>query len=265
LQVEAVRLRIHGLRGLEGSHDTTDAARNIVSDFALQSENPTDVALVSFRPEMHIGGDLDQLGRDADAVAGAGDGSFDDGVDVQLATDVLDAFPGLLVAHDAGARDHAHASHLGEVGNERIRHAIREVGLLRISGEILERQNGDCGYLGMRVELADNPVPNASDVCRNQDHEGSHCGRSHQNRAPVVATCRIALGFRFERWKVGHLTRHRLGVRHRGNESISLAREGLDKPRALGGITQGFPQVVDGLIQSAVEVDEGSVGPKPPD
>jgi len=44
---------------------------------------------------------------------------------------------------------------------------------------------------------------------------------------------------------------------YRGDETVAASRQRFDEPRALGGVPQGIPQLVDRGVQAVVEVDEG--------
>ena len=92
---------------------------------------------------MAVGAGVDELGGDADAVAGADDGAFDDGVDVELASDVGEWAAGALVGHDGGAGDDAKVGDTGELSDELVGHAVGEVLLAWVAGEVLERKNGN--------------------------------------------------------------------------------------------------------------------------
>jgi len=46
------------------------------------------------------------------------------------------------------------------------------------------------------------------------------------------------------------------------DESVSAAGEGFDVAGSGGGISQGFADLVDGGVETVVEVDEGVGGPE---
>ncbi|TMQ70208.1 MAG: hypothetical protein E6K80_09225 [Candidatus Eisenbacteria bacterium] len=92
---------------------------------------------------MAVGGGFDELGRDAHAIAGAQHRAFDDRVDAQLARDVRQRAADALEAHGGGARDDAQRPDLGQVGDQRLGHAVGEVLLLGVAREVLEREHGD--------------------------------------------------------------------------------------------------------------------------
>ena len=67
--------------------DDLDFARDLAGDFTLQRKDVAKIALVTFGPEVLVGGGVDELGRDADALAVTKHRAFDDGVDVEFASD----------------------------------------------------------------------------------------------------------------------------------------------------------------------------------
>ena len=50
---------------------------------------------------------------------------------------------GTLVGHDGGARDDAKIRDTGQFGDELVGHAVGEVLLARVAGEVLKGENGD--------------------------------------------------------------------------------------------------------------------------
>ena len=49
----------------------------------------------------------------------------------------------------------------------------------------------------------------------------------------------------------------------RADETIAPAREGFDKARLVGGITQRLPQFTDGNTEAFFEIDESVAAPEP--
>ena len=135
---------------------------------------------------MPVVGGPNELGRDPNAVAGAEYRAFHDGVYVQLARDLRHRPGRPFVTHDGRARDHAQGADVGQVGDERLRHTVREVLLLGIAGEVRERQDrersdragGGDGSAGAR-----HPRP-LVDESRDENGRGGH--RHHRNRHRLV-------------------------------------------------------------------------------
>ena len=91
--VQIVRLWIHRLppgqsRLDVGVQPNPYLACNCCSDLALQVQHVLQVAIVARSPEMFVCAGLDQLRRNAGAIAGTHNRPFDDGIDVQLASDL---------------------------------------------------------------------------------------------------------------------------------------------------------------------------------
>jgi hypothetical protein len=51
---------------------------------------------------------------------------------------------------------------------------------------------------------------------------------------------------------------------HYSYESVAAFGQGLDEARRFGGIAQGFPQPLDGVVEAVVEIHEGIGGPDAP-
>lgn len=49
----------------------------------------------------------------------------------------------------------------------------------------------------------------------------------------------------------------------RHQETVAAAREGFDETGVVGRIAQGLAQLVDGLVQAVIEIDERVGGPEP--
>jgi hypothetical protein len=49
-----------------------------------------------------------------------------------------------------------------------------------------------------------------------------------------------------------------------GFEPVAATWQSLDIERSLGGIAQGFPQAIDGIVDAMIEVDEGVRRPNSP-
>ena len=125
-------------------------AGNRSRDLSLQHENVLQVTLEALPPQHLSRSALDQLGRDSHLSACANDGAFDERVDVQLLRDGRYWFADALVVHHGRARGHAKPADGGEIGDQLFRHAIGEVLLVRLAGQILERQHRDRSNLGRR-------------------------------------------------------------------------------------------------------------------
>ena len=147
-QVGLVGARVHRPRSAQAFplarreldlHLACDRLRQL----ALERQDVAHVALVALRPEMPVGGRLDELHGDAHAVAGAEHRPFHDRVHAQLARDLGQGSTHALVLHGGGARGHAQRPDPGEVGDQRLGHAVGEELLLRVAREVLEREHSE--------------------------------------------------------------------------------------------------------------------------
>ena len=123
-------------------------AGNRSRDLSLQHENVLQVTLEALPPQRLSRSAMDQLGGDSHLSTCANDGAFDERVDVQLLRDGRDRFAGALVVHHGRARGHAKPADGGEIGDQLFRHAIGEILLVWLAGQILERQHSDRSNLG---------------------------------------------------------------------------------------------------------------------
>jgi len=76
-------------------------------------------------------------------VAGADRGAFDDGVDVELAGNIGEWAAGALVGHDRSTGDDAKVGDPGKLCDEFVGHAVGEVLLRRVTGEVVKGENGE--------------------------------------------------------------------------------------------------------------------------
>ena len=97
LGLDARFLRIES--GVKGGSD-------FGGDFALQGERVIERAVVALRPDLVLGGRIDELHVDEDAVADSPDASHDHMRDPELLADLAQVPPCQLVMQHAGAADH---------------------------------------------------------------------------------------------------------------------------------------------------------------
>ena len=148
LQVLEVRLGVHRgapreLRRLGGRELDRDLPRHGLGQLALQAEHVLELAVVAVGPERLVAARGDELHADAHAVADEQRRALEDRVDVQLARDLGERLRGPLVLHRRGARDHAQRLDAGEVGDDRLGHAVGEVLLRRVARDVAKREHGD--------------------------------------------------------------------------------------------------------------------------
>ena len=82
---------------------------------------------------------LDQLSRDPHTVSRTQHRPLDDAIHAQLPGDVRQGWPvRALVAHRRRPRNHFQRTDLGEVGDQRLGHAVHKVLLLRVTREVAQ-------------------------------------------------------------------------------------------------------------------------------
>src|SRR3984885_9355851 len=95
----------------------------------------------------------DKLQGHMHLVTGAGDGAFEDGVDVESAGDFRQRPVRVLELHGGGAGNDPEGGILGEHGGQFVGHAVGEELLIRIAGEVAERENGERGDRSVSVSI----------------------------------------------------------------------------------------------------------------
>ena len=116
-------------------------------DIALCREDILEVVVIVRRPQVPLGGNVDELDGDPNLVAGLAHATFQDVVDVQFASYVGDAFFLPLVLHDRSAGDDVETWNPGESGYQFFSQPLREVLVFRMSAEVVERQDRKARFL----------------------------------------------------------------------------------------------------------------------
>src|ERR1700678_3166780 len=91
---------------------------------------------------MGVTGRLDELDGHVDFVAETSDRSLDDAVDAKRSCYLRQGAASSLVLHDGRSGDNTKGRVLGQHGDQLIGHAVGEVVLRGIAGEVIERKNG---------------------------------------------------------------------------------------------------------------------------
>ena len=150
LQIGLIRLDV--LRGslgqavrLSGRQGALQHARDGHGDLPLDGEEVVHRTVVALRPEVRVSGHIDQLGGDAQLIAGALHAPFQDGAHVQLPADLADGERVALELHAGGAADHVHVLDLGQLRDDVLGEPVAEELLLRIAAHVHEGQHGDAG------------------------------------------------------------------------------------------------------------------------
>src|SRR5439155_19460816 len=105
-----------------------DPLRHLV----LKSEYVSEVAIVTFRPQMSAGGCINELGCDPDTAAGTADRSFEHRHHTELAPHCPNVGTLVLVSKARITRNYHEPRNLGKVGNDVFGDAVGEILLLRV-------------------------------------------------------------------------------------------------------------------------------------
>src|SRR5260370_23059899 len=100
------------------------------------------ILFIASSPQMPLGGDLDQLRGDANFVARSENRTFDNGFHVEVSSNLPQGFVCVLVLHSRSPRNNTEGTNLRQVGDELVGHAVGEIFLVWIAGEIHQRQDG---------------------------------------------------------------------------------------------------------------------------
>jgi len=214
---------------------------------------------------MGIGRRPDQLHRNPNPVARALNRSLDDPVHSQLARDLPQRLVRALVAHHRLPRDHEQRSDLPEVGDQRVRNSIRQVLLLRVAGQVRQRDHRDRLDPGNGHRVAQQEVAHASNVRADEQRQrAQEHRRRHRHLLPRRSGASGPLSrrrpggrgnLRRRRWLRFHL--------HRGDETVAEPRQSLDELGMFGRVSQSPPEFVDGVVQTVVELAKGFRSPQP--
>ena len=133
---------------------------------------------------MRLVAHLDELGGNPDALVAEPYASLQDVTHVQLASDLIHALVRVLVSHGRGARDHAQARglQLAQLGDRFFGEPVREVILLGIVTQVLEREHDDHDLALGRARGGDEST---EPVAARREKQGRGEG-NHRARPPRV-------------------------------------------------------------------------------
>ncbi len=121
-------------------------------DLILQFKYIGELAVVAVGPDVIAGRGIDQLRGDPHAVAALADTAFQHVAHAKLARGALHV-DGLALVRERGvARDYEEPAQLRQPGDDVLGNAVREIFLLGIAADIVERQDRDRRTVG-RVRL----------------------------------------------------------------------------------------------------------------
>ena len=140
-----------------GDHDPGDAS----ADLVLQIEDVVELPVVALGPHVMPGLGVDQLRRHANPAATLAHAALDDVARAQFLADLANIGRDPLEGKGRVAGDHRKRLPQRQRGDDVLGQPVREVVLLGITADVLERQHRDGGTLEQLFHLA-----------------GSGCGRS---------------------------------------------------------------------------------------
>ena len=123
---------------------TDDASRDLV----LYGEDVHQLAIVPIGPQVGSAAGIDQLGRNADAVAAFAHAPFHEIPYTQLPRYLPKVFVNVAIDKRRVARDHEQRVKARQICDDVFADAIAEILLLGIAAHVLERQHGDRRLVG---------------------------------------------------------------------------------------------------------------------
>src|SRR5208283_4785301 len=146
LEIALIDFGRDGMRGskpfvLFSGDGYLDLFGNGLRQLALQSKSVAKFAIVGFRPEVLVGRSTNQLGSDTNPAAVSNYGAFDEGIDAERSGYVWRGELRISETHHGGVRNDAQIVDRGEPSDECFGHAVSEVFLCGIAGQVLQRQH----------------------------------------------------------------------------------------------------------------------------
>lgn len=180
---------------------------------------------------MRLAFDVDELRGDSNPIACPPDTGLEQEVDAEFAADLVRALGGVLVLHRRRARDNAKSRWLepAELGDHFFSQPVAEVLLVRIAGQVLERQHGQ--HDSRRNTRA-----------RDKERDSCDCGDDHQRDASKRQGCPAPSG-RW-RWRKPRF----VVLQDRFLECITVPRDGADEARR-GTVSKDLPNLADQVGQ----------------
>jgi len=120
-----------------------DRAGNGPSDLVLQIEYVREIAVVPLRPDVIPGGRVDELGRDAYAVAATAHAALEHIAHAQLAADAANIVCAPLVGKRRIACDHHQPLKFRQCREQVLGDPVGEILLVGVIAEVVERQHGN--------------------------------------------------------------------------------------------------------------------------
>ena len=264
-QVRFVGFRIDAAGGGEARllpwrHLHPDAGGHVPRYLSLHSQHVAQIELVRLCPEMAFRRHLNQVGRDADPLSGVEHGAFQNRLHLQLLRNLTQWLRALPVADHGLIGEHLQGADLAQFGDQRLRHAIREVVLLGVAGEVLQWQYGDGSDVACSWS-ADHLVAQSADIQPQEgqgdqkgENDDASCSMPTPPRGGGVTNLRGVLqttgDCNREGWCAvyrgggggGRYVVHRDGsvddecAVHRVDEAVPPPGQGLDEARGVGGV-----------------------------
>ena len=114
-----------------------------MSEIGLNRENVGQIAIVIVGPNMFVVGGVDQLDVHAHSIAFAADTPFQNGGNAERLADFTHVRRLPAIRHDRRARDHFQVADLGQVGENVVLDAVREISVLLFVAQIFKGQHSN--------------------------------------------------------------------------------------------------------------------------
>ena len=152
--------RTGGLGGLQRGFDDPGNARR---HFVLKLEDIVERAVEPVGPQMRTGRGIDQLSRNAHATPRLADGALKHIADAQFAPDLLHVGRLAFVRETRILGDDEEPANAAQRGDDLVDHAVGEILLLGVAGDIDKRQHCDRRLVGEgRAGRLGSPYPRAT-------------------------------------------------------------------------------------------------------
>ena len=131
-------------------HPPYERADDLLYHLVLDGEDLGLAAVKTVTPDLMAARRIDELHRDADAIAHAAYAPLDDEANVQFARHAGDVYVGAAVLEGRRPRTDFEQPPAGKLGDDVLADSVAEYLLLYIAAEVAERQHADCHADGSR-------------------------------------------------------------------------------------------------------------------
>ena len=137
-----------------GQQARLDRADDAAGDLILDCKDVAEFAVVLLGPMMSAGHRVDQLGADAQPLAGPAHAAFEHIANAELACDLPDIDGAALVDKGRVARDDEQPPDAGQAGDQVLGYAVGEIVLIGIAAHVVKRQHRNGRTIRQRQRAA---------------------------------------------------------------------------------------------------------------